>query len=107
MNTVAEQFRHDPSGFLPLFDTASYENEEEKDAAIEDWTLGFIMGMELTYEAWEPLLNNEETALLVFPMFMLSKVAEGSENMTQKELRDLVLAIPGSVISIYFFWKNG
>jgi len=107
MNTIARQFHNDPEGFLPLFDSLSYQSEEEKEAAAEDWALGFIMGMELTYTAWEPLLTNEENTPLVLPMFILSKVSDGGESITKKEQLDLIRTVAPSVISIYYFWKKG
>jgi len=106
MNSIAMQFNDAAEEFLPLFEQYTYNDEEEKNIAIEDWALGFTVGMELKHESWAPLLLDEESAMLVLPMFVLGKITDDFENLPEEEIFDLINLLPGFVIKIYHYWKE-
>ncbi|NTU45587.1 MAG: UPF0149 family protein [Chlorobiaceae bacterium] len=106
MNSIAIQFNEAAEEYLPLFEQYTYNDEEEKNIAIEDWALGFTVGMELKHESWAPLLLDEESAMLVLPMFVLGKITDDFDNLPEEEILDLINLLPGFVIKIYHYWKE-
>ncbi|NTV98949.1 MAG: UPF0149 family protein [Chlorobiaceae bacterium] len=105
MNSIAMQFEEEPDGFLPLYEKLSYPDDEEMAAAVEDWALGFTTGMELTHEAWKPFFSDDEIAVLAFPIFVLGKVTDDYESMSDDDIDDLVRRLPDFVIRIHEYWE--
>ena len=105
-NFITETLRNDPESFIPFFDMVGYEGDEEKKLAVEEWAMGFIIGMELAYDAWKPLFDDEEAAVLSMSIFMLSKVSDDFDHLTEKEIAELTETIADSVICIHSFWHG-
>ena len=106
MNTIAQQFLNNPDGFHPLFATSSYKNKKAKELAIEKWSQGFTMGMELTHESWKPLFADEETGMLAMPMLLLSKITDDYNTLSKDDIADMIELLPDFVIKIYKYWKQ-
>ncbi|MEI7708637.1 MAG: UPF0149 family protein [Chlorobium sp.] len=106
MHTTEQQFHGDPDGFKPLFERVKYSNKQQKEQAIEDWSLGFTMGIELNHESWKPLFTNEETGMLGMPMLILSKVTDDYKALKKEEVSDMVSLLPDFVVKIYHYWKQ-
>jgi uncharacterized protein len=104
MNSIAIQFEEEPEGFLPLYEKLSYPDDDEMAAAVEDWALGFTTGMELTHEAWKPFFSDEEVAVLAFPVFVLGRITDDYDSMSEDDLDDLVRRLPDFVIRIHEYW---
>ena len=107
MNSILSQFNNDACGFVPLFERSRYADKKKKELAVENWALGFTMGIELVHESWQPLFKDEETGMLVMPMLILSKVTDDYQKLSKDEILDLVQLIPDFVIKIYEYWKRG
>lgn len=105
-SAIAAQFESNPEEFLPIYEMFSYGEEEERELAIEEWALGFILGMELSHEAWQPLFAAEETAMLAGPLFILGKITEDYETMTQEEKDQITSMLDEAVIGIHAFWQE-
>ena len=105
-NSITRILSEEPEEFLPLYERVGYESEEEEKLAVEEWAMGFIIGMELAYDAWEPFFDNEQVSLFTLPMFMLGKVSEESESLTEEEILDLTESMANSVILINSFWHS-
>lgn len=103
---IAEQFESNPEEFLPIYEMFGYGEEEEREIAIEEWALGFILGMELSHEAWEPLFANENTAMLAGPLFILGRVSEDYETMSQEERDEITAMLDESIIGMHAFWQQ-
>jgi uncharacterized protein len=106
MNSIALQFDDDPDEYYPLFEQFGYADEEEKRAAVENWALGFTVGMELAHIAWRPFLEEEKTAQLVLPMFVLAKITDDFEDLSEEEVHHLTLLMPECATKIYDYWKE-
>jgi len=106
MNTIAQQFNEDPEDFMPLYEQFAYGDEEERRIAIENWALGFTVGIELTHGSWNSFLEDEETAQLVLPMFVLAKITDDFDDLTEVEIFGLLQLIPDFVINIYSYWNR-
>jgi uncharacterized protein len=107
MNALGLQFLDNADGFVPLFEKSRYADKEEKALAVENWALGFTMGIELVHESWKPLFKDEDTGLLVMPMLILSKVTDDFESLSKKEVLEMVHLMPVFVVKIYEYWKKG
>jgi uncharacterized protein len=106
IGAIANQFKTEPEGFLPLYEMFSYGEEEERELAIEEWALGFILGMELCHEAWQPLFADEERAMLAGPVFVLGKITDDFEAMSQEEKDEMADMLDESIISMYRFFRE-
>ena len=105
-NSLTALFDEDPESFVPLFDRVGYENEEVKKSGVEEWAMGFLIGMELAHDAWQPLFDDEESAVLSMSLFMLSKVSDEFSHLTDREIAELTESVADCVISIYAFWNG-
>jgi uncharacterized protein len=106
ISAIADQFKTDPEDFLPLYEMFSYGNDEERELAIEEWALGFILGMELSNDAWQPLFANESSSMLAGPLFILGKVTDDYDTMSQEEKDEMLDMLDESIIGIYAFWQQ-
>jgi uncharacterized protein len=106
MNTIERQFLNDPDGFRPLFETCRYTNKQGKELAVENWALGFTMGMELNHESWKPLFANEETGMLAMPMLLLSKITDDYDALSKSDIKEMTELLPDFVIKIYRYWMQ-
>lgn len=105
-NSITKLLEDEPEEYLPLFDRVGYESDEVKKLAVEEWAMGFIIGMELAYDAWKPLFDDEEAAVLSMSIFMLSKVSDDFNHLTDKEVGELTESVAESVICIHSFWHG-
>jgi uncharacterized protein len=106
IGAIANQFETDPEEFLPLYEMFGYSEDEERELAIEEWALGFVLGMELTHEAWQPFFADEETAMLAGPVFILGKITDDFETMSQEEKDETAGMLDESVIRMYNYWQQ-
>jgi uncharacterized protein len=106
MNTIALQFDTDPDEFFPVFEQFGYADEEEKREAVENWALGFTVGIELAHPSWKSFLEDEETAQLVLPMFILAQITDDFDELTDDDTDNLALLMPEFIIKIYDYWKE-
>ncbi len=104
IGAIADQFGNDPEAFLPLYEMFSYGSDEERELAIEEWALGFILGMELCHEAWQPLFANEESAMMAGPVFVLGKITDDYETLSQEERDELAGMLDESAVRMFRFW---
>jgi len=105
-NSITVLLEEEPEEYLPLFDRVGYESDEVRKLAVEEWAMGFIIGMELAYDAWRPLFDDEEAAVLSMSIFMLSKVSDDFDHLTDKEIAELTESVAESVICIHSFWHG-
>ncbi|MEI6638321.1 MAG: UPF0149 family protein [Chlorobium sp.] len=105
-NSITVLFEDEPEEYQPLFDRVGYESDEVRKLAVEEWAMGFIIGMELAYDAWRPLFDDEEAAVLSMSIFMLSKVSDDFDHLTDKEIAELTESVAESVICIHSFWHG-
>ncbi len=106
MNTIALQFNEDPEDFVPLYEQFGYSDEEERRIAIENWALGFSVGIELTHGSWNSFLEDEETAQLVLPMFILAKITDDFDDLSEDDIIGLAQLMPDLVVKIYYYWNQ-
>ncbi|TNJ37169.1 YecA family protein [Chlorobaculum thiosulfatiphilum] len=103
---IDTQFENDPEAYLPIYEMFGYSEDEERQIAIEEWALGFILGMELSHEAWQPLFSDESTAMLAGPLFVLGKVTDDYDTMSQEQKDQMIDMLDESILGIYAFWQQ-
>lgn len=106
IGAIENQFKTDAEGFLPLYEMFSYADEDERELAIEEWALGFILGMELCHESWQPMFADEENAMLAGPVFVLGKITDDYNTMTQQEKDEMADMLDESIIGMYRFFQS-
>lgn len=109
MNSVVSVFETDPGNYLPLYELCSFDDPEEESMAVRAWTLGFILGMELRWEEWQPVFDaieeeGDPEMLLISPIFALSGSDEDTPELTEDEREAWRELIPDSVSALYRFW---
>lgn len=93
--------------FAPLFWTGP-----EGQVLAADWCEGFMDGIRLRLELWEPLFRDDDGQGMLFPILALCSDERGDDLLElEPEEREEVLAeapdlIPGCVEAIHQFWKD-
>lgn len=102
-NSIAAIFAKNPKSFQPLF----YDNKGV--TIIEEWCVGFMQGVELSEDSWNPLIDSKEGSILLAPILLYGTKAgweelekNTAETMTAHE--KWVKMIPLTVVSIYNYW---
>ncbi len=93
-----------------LYDPIVYEYEEDGQTrrVIEDWCYGFMTGLSLDAEGWDPIFLDDEEAALLTPMLLYGTETGIEERKANPQLaerhEDLADAIGLCVIGIRDFW---
>jgi uncharacterized protein len=70
LHAVDRALREDPDRWEPVFSVAT-DGDGTELADAEDWCIGFLQGVALDAEAWEPLFDGPETGHLLVPVALL------------------------------------
>ena len=106
MNGIVWMLQDDPDTFDPLIFNMTYEGEEYLNG--EAWGYGFIEGIKLCRENWQPLFDDPTANEALRPIYLL-----GAEDQTEEEEKltrwpaqrgELSKQIAQSVATIYRFW---
>ena len=96
-----------PADFEPLFCEHVWKGKKLLDA--ETWCWGFMEGVDLRADAWQPLRDSEQAQLLR-PIYLL-----GAEEIEEEEVKlvddpqkchQLALQVEASISQIARFWKS-
>jgi uncharacterized protein len=102
-NMVSTAIQNNPKNYRPLmFQRNATENSGWH---IEDWCHGFIIGINLTFDEWQPLLKSEEDKALIAPLLLFTsdkglttlKEDEGFRSYTGEKWEDVFKFIIGDV----------
>jgi uncharacterized protein len=106
-NQIARSFMEAPERFFPFL--YEYVEDGERRVSVEDWCIGFSLGVHLRIEAWDPLIRDKEYSGLLAPIaaFSLeiawSDVTKGND---PNEVRERLIALlPSAVQAIYAYWR--
>jgi len=64
---IAASLDEEPSSFSPIFWEA-----DDGGPLVDDWAHGFMHAVSLRTEAWEPVLRDEESAVLLIPIGIIA-----------------------------------
>lgn len=106
MNGIAWSLEHDPDSHEPMMNTRVYREREYLDG--EMWAHGFMDGVTLCREDWEPLVNDPAGREALRPIHLLGSDDATAEEQLLIRMPDqrekLSGMIPASVAAIYRFW---
>jgi uncharacterized protein len=108
-NDIAEGLNTDPASFAPVF----WESDDGT-PVVDDWAHGFMHAVSMRTEAWEPVLRNEDSAILLIPIGIIAGRAVPdldddmrlSEEAMKELLEDADTMLPACVIGLYAFWRD-
>ncbi|SFN82356.1 uncharacterized protein SAMN05660284_02343 [Formivibrio citricus] len=105
-NSINDQVRDRPDEYFPIYMTAEEGNEPD----IDDWCYGFMIGISLRHEAWQPLLEDEEMGDLLMPLIACAMeycgdMPEGEAVPAEVRI-ELAKAIPSLVPVVYACWHQ-
>lgn len=85
-NDILFYLRDEPETFEPLL----YEREHEgrKVPIIDEWCTGFVKGIAIDEEAWQPLMDTEEGDDMLFPIMLYGTEAGWDELRDNPTLED-------------------
>ena len=105
-NGIVRTFLESTETFEPYL--YEYKEKGKWIPSAEDWCIGFSLGVELQSEAWQPLLDDEESSGMLAPIVAFS-MEEAWDEVTKgrnpAEVREeLIAALPVVVHAIHAYW---
>lgn len=109
MSGIVGTLATDPDAYEPILDSVSYEDKSREYLDGEMWCYGFMAGVSLSRQDWQPLFENEAAMQALLPIYLL-----GSDDATPQkkaltktpaQREKLAEQIAGSVAQIYRFWQ--
>lgn len=97
-----------PDGFEPVFDKAAYGRDAHEYIEAEPWAIGFMDGVALRRQSWQPLFDDPKGREWLRPLHLL-----GAANLTSEEetltrwpyqREELAKKIPANISAIYRYW---
>ena len=108
MNGIVWTLQHDPDAFDPLVNSMVYEGDPREYLDGEMWAHGFMEGVELCRQDWQPLFDDPPAKDALRPIYLLGadEVTKAEEKLTRwpAQREELTTQIAGSVAAIYRFW---
>jgi uncharacterized protein len=109
MNMVGAMLGKTPPAFEPIL----YEGELEGGGTIvvaHDWCAGFLAGVELAYDDWQPLLSNQTDSAFLVPFVKLG-TDEGRDEINaaedpRAEYDKFVDLLTPCVVALDGYWKQ-
>jgi uncharacterized protein len=108
MNGIVWTLQYDPDAFDPLLNTMQYEGDPHEYVDGEMWAVGFMDGIELCRQDWQPLFDDPAAKEALRPIYLLGakEITKAEEKLTRWPAQREVLTkqIAASVAAIYRFW---
>ena len=105
---IAWIFTFASEDFDPMLDTYPHRPGEREYLDYETWAMGFIRGMKLTSNEWQPLFNDVSMSDAWRPLHLLGadEVTDEEEALTRFAMQREALGqqIPTSLTAIYQYW---
>ena len=108
MNGIAGQMMHDPDTFEPMCVTATYPDDPHEYDDGEMWAIGFMEGVSLSQDDWQPLLADPRGREMLRPIQLLGSLDLSTDDKllvkTPEQREALTKEISASVAAIHRFW---
>jgi uncharacterized protein len=109
-NEIADSLDAEPVEYAPVFwqDFAGA-------TVVEDWAIGFMQAVSLRQIQWEPVLSDDDTAMLLIPIAAIAGLAlpEGAdddlslpEEVMEKLVEEAPDVLPSCVLGLRVFWRD-
>jgi uncharacterized protein len=107
-NSIIAGLEDDPREISPHWSTMTYDADDQQYDDAEAWAYGFVEGMKLCWNDWQPLLSTPQGQACFRPIALLG---EDAFSVDQDELTktpalraDLALQIPQAVLDMHAHW---
>ncbi len=108
MNGIVWSFEHDPDAFEPIINTMTYPGDPHEYLDAEMWAYGFMQGIALCPDDWQPLFDSADAEEMLRPLRLLGgddlTAAERKLARTPAQREVLAEQVPQSVAAIYRYW---
>ena len=108
MNGIIWTLQYDADAFDPLLDSMVYEGDPREYVEGEVWANGFLQGIELCRQDWQPLFDDPAARAALRPIQLLGAeeltAAEAALTQSPGQREDLTKQLAASVAAIYRFW---
>ena len=108
MNSIVATLQHDPNSFDPMLSATVYEKESREYLDGEMWSCGFMDGINLCREDWQPLFDDPDAMKALRPIYLLGaeELPPAEEKLTRwpNQREELTEWISDSVATMYRFW---
>lgn len=106
MNGIIWMLQDALEEFEPVIAAFSYKNQEYRDG--EGWAYGFMQGIALCREQWQPFFDDPKGPEILRPIYLLGadEVTASEESLTETpaQRETLTKQFPASVAQIYRYW---
>ena len=94
----------DPAEFEPLFGVDEVDGVDVE--MPEEWCMGYLRGVSLRGESWEPLWDDEPEALTAIALFGTAEGWDELDRLDAETLAGFREMVPATVRMIYGYWQT-
>lgn len=107
-NGIRWALDYDPDDIDPIFDTVTYQDKSREYLDGEMWAYGFLQGIALARDAWQPLFENGSAMDALMPIYILGSDQPTAEQQglsdTPSKREKLTEQFPASIGALWRFW---
>lgn len=107
-NSIIAGLEADPTEISPRWSTMTYEGDDREYDDAEGWAHGFVQGMRLCWNDWQPLLSTPQGQEWFRPIAMLGEdeFCKDQDDLTKTPAMraELALQIPEYVLNMHGYW---
>jgi uncharacterized protein len=108
-NEIATALAEHPDSYVPLF----WESADGT-PIVDEWAIGFMRAVSMRPDAWDPVLRDEDTAVLLIPIGIVAGQALGEEDpqlkIPEEAMNELLedgdMMMAACAIGLYRFWHD-
>lgn len=108
-NEIATALSEEPEAYVPLFWEAA-----DGTPVVDEWAIGFMRAVSMRADAWDPVLRDEDTAVLLIPIGIIAGQALGEEdpqlNIPEEAMNELLedgdMMMAACAVGLYRFWHR-
>lgn len=108
MNAIVWSLQQDAEHFEPVFDLQVFEGDEREYMDGEMWAHGYMTGIDMQRDSWQPLFESKHGPVALRPIYLLGapEITEAEEELvkTPAQREELSKQIPASIGLIYKLW---
>jgi uncharacterized protein len=107
-NSIIAGLEDDPREISPFWSTMTYDSDEQEYDDAEAWSYGFVEGMRLSWDDWQPLLSTPQGQAWFRPIALLGEddFSAEQDELTKTPAMRAALAhqIPQAVLDMHAHW---
>lgn len=107
-NGIIWSLQADADAFEPMFHETTYPDDPRVYVDGEAWAHGFMQGIELSQQDWQPLFEDAQGQAWIRSIYLLgaNHVSQEEEELMRwpAQREELAKAIPAGVAAIYRYW---